>query len=457
MQGDDPQWWQDDMYERSLQCGSGNTYLTEFQQTIAMTGRLFTGGKALPNGTALFHARGYAVYGTNVDIEDRAWSRRHAIPAEKETIGVFGGPDTNFEKWLMLPEGETFDLTPLAAGETGLYGMFPQVAKYKPRILIGTANAWIDCTGSNIPVVVGENIGLAWDMPPLFDASQGATDFHWSIPGYAIASWTPTATSATLDTNINLANSTNPISFCWVDGGTKHVEINFTFAGQKLSAATTFKVVRPEVTWTLTAKHHVAVETNNCDTDGFAAYYHLQTGKKCSTNDVGMYFAFQATDMKGYSGSYEFQFVQIATIDWKANLDLHTPGTNWSKYREGRGLDGGYPYQGVAWNGASGKATDTPWHVLADPVVVLWRRDSFESYLMFKPSGGTAVPLKRATWNWYGCAQRQTTNSPPRFAAVFPFTNPQSAVGADCLDPPQWTNSAANLPWNFQTFWYAPP
>ena len=91
------------------------------------------------------------------------------------------------------------------------------------------------------------------------------------------------------------------------------------------------------------------------------------------------------------------------------------------------------------------------------------RQNDFGCYLMFKPAGGKPVPLKLATWNWYGRAQRQNTNSPPEFSGVTPFTNPQPAIGVNCFSHPEWTNNSFNMKdvgspyWQFHSSQYPTP
>jgi len=111
-------------------------------------------------------------------------------------------------------------------------------------------------------------------------------------------------------------------------------------------------------------------------------------------------------------------------------------------------------------NTLSGYQTDTPADALQADNSFYWRQDNFECYLMFKPNGGKLVPLKLATWNWYGRAQRDNTNSPPLFHGVPPFTNPLAAVGTDCVSHPIWTNNIVNLEnnnWEYNSFQYPTP
>jgi hypothetical protein len=90
-------------------------------------------------------------------------------------------------------------------------------------------------------------------------------------------------------------------------------------------------------------------------------------------------------------------------------------------------------------------------------MVFNWRTDRFDSYLMFEPDGGIPVPIKKASWNWYGRAK--TTNLKPTgvFVGVLPFVNPTAAVGQDCSNYPQWNTNILSVPWTFQNDWYPMP
>lgn len=224
--------------------------------------------------------------------------------------------------------------------------------------------------------------------------------------------------------------------------------------GVEVVGRTSAEVRRPEVDWVLTPRWHVEVTTNQ---SFYPGTFVLTTGRRWDTTnftDVGMLFEFTVRDMKGYPyrNGYQFQFVQIVTTDRRANHEIpHESG-----HLYGRGLDGPYPYK--SWTATnSGLATDTPHGRLDSNWVFHWRSGDYESYLMFEPAlNGIPVPLKLATWNWNGRAER-TTNSPLTFVGVEPFTDPQSAVGTDCFDHPEWTINVNSLTPTFSTNWYPTP
>lgn len=359
----------------------------------------------------------------------------------------------------MQSDGTETVITPNASPSNT--GPLPTASKYQFRI-----NWPGDITYANVTAYVGQQISLSCALVgPSGPVSSPITNCQWTIPGYTISNYTANGYSAKVWTNF--LTTTNNVQYYWVDGGSKQVSCTATSGGFAFTAETTFNILRPEATWTLTPKGHVAVDTNYYG--GIPGWYYLHTGVGHTTNDAGMLYSYHATDLKGYSGTYNFSFVQIASFDWKVNLDLVLAGTNRaSECLAGRGLDNGelglngHPsadYWYERWFFSSGDTDDTPSDWLMSSYYFDWRRDNFECYLLFQPDGGIPVPIKLATWNWYGRAQKVDTNVPPRFVGVPPFTDPQPAVGADCYAFPEWTSNAAIIKtnWTYNFFWYPMP
>jgi hypothetical protein len=233
-------------------------------------------------------------------------------------------------------------------------------------------------------------------------------------------------------------------------------------AGRELIAKAYFDVRRPAARWTIRPKNGVVtVSTNQANEQPqYAGYYYLSTGANRTTNDVGMYYSCEITDLAGYVGPHNFFMAQVTTLDWKynsvvPNVSYHITGF--------RGIDTEYPY---AWfPGEGGKTattawtTDTPWTRLIDIYGFLWRRDTFECYLMWQSQrrASIPVPLSRADWTWYGRAERMTTNNPGVFRLRPPGTDPQLVVGTAWYTHPTWTNNADNAVWQFNNFHYITP
>jgi hypothetical protein len=105
-----------------------------------------------------------------------------------------------------------------------------------------------------------------------------------------------------------------------------------------------------------------------------------------------------------------------------------------------RGLDEILPYK--SWGQSlSGSAWDTPTAALLQSHSFHWRFDEFQSYLMWQATRRPSipVPLKVASWNWYGKTERIDLNSPPTWRLLF-STKPVSTVGTECYTHPIWTN-----------------
>ncbi len=409
------------------------------------------------NVKLMLRTGGVGVFGQQVLVAVNASATEESlvsanIPNNQITIPGLG-KNLGSDGWAYgtAKSGDSVDVTPTV--NVPIYTFtWPNALVYAPVI------SWKDgpAITNSQNVVVGQAINLTCQLedtngnPP---TTFGITNYSWTVPGNTFSDYVATAESAVLYKNF--PTTSNTVNYYWIDKGNEQVQCTVQAAGQTITANATFNVVRPDVTWTLTPKSHVAVTTDVCDSL-FPGYYHLTTGRGCSPDDVGMWYQFQVTDMKGYTNSYTFQFVQVVTIDYKQNLYYpELPDGFKSKYVAGRGLDGAYPYK--SWNVSSGVADDTPWDVLIDYIAFDWRRDSFECYLMFTPAGGKPVPLKLATWNWYGRARKVDNNLPPGFVGVPPFTNPQAALGVDCFSHPTWSTNISDLTWTYQYFPYATP
>jgi hypothetical protein len=398
--------------------------------------RLFTGGRATRRSQGLFDLSAALTVESEFDPDSLGWGLIGGFfdsamspatppvvePSQQISLGALGNLGSDAHLWAVESDGQEVVVTEMAP-EPSYEGPLPNQKKYK--LLINWDNGAGDITDTNATAVVGQRISLSCGLAP--DGGPPVTNYQWTIPGYAVSNYTADAYSAKVWTNF--LTTTNSVQYYWVDGGLKQVSCTATAGGFAFTAETTFNVLRPDATWILTPKSHVAVDTNYYG--GIPGWCYLHTGVGHTTNDVGMLYEYHATDLKGYSRTYNFSFVQIASFDWKINLDLGLPGTNVaSKCLAGRGLDNGelglngrpaadYWYE--RWFFSSGYADDTPSDWLMSAYYFDWRRDNFECYLLFQPDGGIPVPIKLATWNWYGRAQKVDTNVPPRFVGVLTY------------------------------------
>jgi len=312
-----------------------------------------------------------------------------AIAPEDITVGGFGSPGSDHYLFAALAADQTVDITPKAPPDYYEGGV--SAAELKLRIFDAVTGA--ELTDKTTTVFVGEQVSLYCLI--VTPASAPPTAYQWTIPGFTISNYVATAYSGTVYSNF--PTSLTNVVFYWADGATNRaVTCAATVRGQKAVGQAKFNVQRPDAPWILTPKDHVAVDT---DYPGSPGYYYLHAGKGNSTNDAGMLYEYHTTDLKGYNRVFQFQFVQIATIDWKINYDLGT-STNYSMYQQMRGLDNGIrpdgspnsDYFAARWFFQSGYTIDSPGDKLLDSYVFDWRRDSFECYLLFQPQGGNSCP-----------------------------------------------------------------
>jgi hypothetical protein len=328
-------------------------------------------------------------------------------------------------------------------------------ARPENGLRIFDGNTGTDLTDTTNTVIVGQQMNLICKTTTT--NGPALSGFAWTVPGLTFSNYVATAESGILYTNFPVNNSN--VVFYWVDGATNRmVQCSATVQGKPVTAQARFNVVRPEFSFTLTPHGTVTVDTNY-EAGFYGDNYFLRTGNDFSTNNYGMIFSFQVTDLKGCNTSYSISLYQIISFDWKKNLD--SGANHYSKSLAGKVLDKSL-YTGVylpwdAWvfgsdpvGEISGYAHDTPADPLDDPISFDWRSDQFEDYLMFTPAGGKPVPLKMATWNWYGTAIRVGTNLPAVYVGGGTSTNQQAATGVDCFAHPQWTNNILNLQTNWQ-------
>lgn len=108
---------------------------------------------------------------------------------------------------------------------------------------------------------------------------------------------------------------------------------------------------------------------------------------------------------------------------------------------QGFGLDSGYPYESGAI------ASDSPGLTFQTAFESVIIDESFDMYLMFKPSSTEAiwVPIKKLNWGWDATAEKingtwQIVGTPTK------FSNPPT----DVTTHPQWSKNALNIPFSLE-------
>jgi hypothetical protein len=363
---------------------------------------------------------------------------------EQIQISTFGRLSTNATLPVLLAAGSTVDFTATVPSRQNTVAVQPAPPTPKPQIWFRNK----DVTGKKTVVWVGENMSLTFrfDVTP----ADPVTNYIWRVPGPAFSD---IAYSSAIGLAPNLTNSdlTNAsVTYYWTTAATQaEVSCSAVLRGLTNTAKTLFEVRKPEVAWTLAPKYPVGVSTNYAASAG----PWLSCGLGHDTNDCGVLFNFQVTDLKGYTNAiYHLICLQVRSLSAWENF---SSDTNLHRCVATNGLDEAYPY--FDWQmfppglfpGAptSGSISDSPGQPLSGKYYATIA-DSFESYLLFKPEGGKPVPLKHAGWSWSGAAA--ATNPPPAYALTA-SVNPVSASGSPWSTPPTWTNLIAAT--NFSTFW----
>ena len=272
-------------------------------------------------------------------------------------------------------------------------------------------------TDTTTDVIVGQAIDLEGEVKP---SGLTLVSKQWTIPGVRVKDWSASSSSATL-TSIQASDlQQSSIKYYWVDGGNgRVVKYVVTGYGRTCECKASLNVKRPTSTMT--------ISTGTVAVDSAWGTLELHYG---SPTTPGISFSRTITVPSGFSGST--QWVQLTDPLRRRKLNDGT----WQRWA-GAGLDTNYPYN----TGAS--TNDSPGTPLTSSYLNKTVSDSFEMYLMFKPSGTDTiwVPLKRTDWSWSGAASRSGSNW-----SLDSSSNPTPST-TDTTSHPVWTRNAANNTW----------
>ncbi len=276
-------------------------------------------------------------------------------------------------------------------------------------------------TGQTNTVIVGEQVALTCQF---VDPATGLpssiapiTNYQWSIPGTYVSNYVTTVTNGTVYYLTNASDFTNSsITYYWVEGsGGSPLEVQCTAIAQgvTMTAKAKFNVTRPTASLTASITGAIALDNNFLNNE-FALHF--------GWNPVGIIFDYTATN----SGTWDFaQLMDNFLVRQRDPAD-----GQWYRV-QGSGLDTVFPYPRFRPPGTS----DSPGvPVLPDAaaVTVDW---SFTMYLMFKPTGGIYVPIRKIGWGWNAAATRNVTWGSPTGA---PYVD---ANDTDATNHPQWTDN----------------
>ncbi|NKB24642.1 MAG: hypothetical protein GKR87_13175 [Kiritimatiellae bacterium] len=258
-------------------------------------------------------------------------------------------------------------------------------------------------------VIVGEAIDLESEVKPTglaFESKQ------CRIPGVRVKDWVASLSSATLISVQPPDLQASTIKYYWVDGGDgRVVEYEVIVGGIYCKSEVTFEVKSPAST--------VTVVTGSVAADSSRLHYG-------NTAIPGISFSHTITVPAGFSGST--QWVQLVNLLRRRKLNNGT----WQRWAA-IGLDSSYPYD------TSISTVDVPGTLLLSIYLEKTVNESFEMYLMFKPSGTDTiwVPLKRTGWSWSGSASRNGS-----VWTLDSSSNPAPTT-SDTTSHPVWTRNVS--------------
>lgn len=287
-----------------------------------------------------------------------------------------------------------------------------------PQIIIKQDGQVVTNTTRN--AIVGQQLNLTGEVR---SGSGAITNQQWSIPGNRIANYIANEVNGAVTplTNLNTAS----ISYYWVDGGDgRQVTYTATVRGKPYTGRATFNVKRPTVNVT-TSTGTVRVRTVSFSERIYELVY-------ASTTAPGIRFTrTNLTIPSGFMG--DTYWVQLVNA---SRTRRRNDGTN-EVFQE-TGLDNRFPYASGDPNAT--ETTDSPGLPLTLAYNYATANDSFQMWLMFKPSGTNSiyVPLRKVNWSWSGSAERPGTLNwtlVPGSAGNTP--NPPSV---DSTEHPQWSS-----------------
>ena len=157
----------------------------------------------------------------------------------------------------------------------------------------------------------------------------------------------------------------------------------------------------------------------------------LYFGDYTDLSKVGILFSNTMAIPSEFSGSAALWQVIYSTV---ARYQTNDTG-RWYKFQTVNVADA-IP---MNWNPYPLVATDSPQEGHFFDYKGISRDDSFGDWLMFQPSDGQWVPLRRVDWSWEGSAALSS--------GTWSLTSSNHTIGAvvDTTQYPWWTNNIRNL------------
>jgi hypothetical protein len=208
--------------------------------------------------------------------------------------------------------------------------------------------------------------------------------------------------------------------------------------GLELTADTTFSVVKPEAS--------ISAKTGQIALDWVYGGLCLRYGRVFMDYPRGILLSNTVALAlpPGYSGSTNY------TIEWvqKVISILRRVQTNdgsgaWYRRQGSDCLDGLYPYP-FDPSFPYPCTSDSPFSLNLIAYQAVSYSDSFQTWLMFQPSGGGWVPLRKVAWHWSGSG---TMAPDGKWTLISQDHNPDPPDSDATDDFPEWTTNMDDRHW----------
>ena len=270
------------------------------------------------------------------------------------------------------------------------------------------------------------------------------TNIQWTIPGETVKTYTQSAAAGTKTLLAAGDKQQNNLTFYWISGGPKQVQVSATVDGATLTARVVFNVLAPTNPTCTSKTGDVAV--GNPGFPGAGLELHYGTNIK-----PGIEWTCKAKAPAGGSGQ-----IAATQLTNKNHTRTTNAGENQTLGTEGDWqLDTTVPYDSavpiLAGASATWTSDDSPGTPLTDGLIKKGADQEFRLYFMYKPDGhdNIWVTLQRLDWNWAGKTTRVGAPAGPGNnwnppADVDDTTDPD---GADSTELPMWTANIKDAVW----------
>jgi hypothetical protein len=299
--------------------------------------------------------------------------------------------------------------------------------------------------------VVGKNISLKAKIVPA-PQKNAMVAYLWAIPGPTVKSYLTNDEKGEVTSLDDKDAKKDAISYFWIDGGDRKVDLKVTVNGVEASKSVEFTVERPTMNMftsklTTDAPDTFGVALSNPNLPGSGLELHFGTDESPGITWLG-----KVTAPKSSGGTIAFAQV-LSTVAKKTDND----GKTETLTSEGQFvLDAKFPYNRakempVKAGQESGEmsAKDTPGARLSNSQSFRSSDTKFKTYLMFKPDGKDSiwVTLRELEWFWKGSGVRVAKDQWKFSDKPSPDSSAKPPAGEKKAKPPESKNSTTLPVW----------